>query len=96
MSRGSSLSRVLSIFADMQQNGGEGTGRLHGQPDDLSSQKMSAMDVDMGRHPVPPGLNPRKVVSRALGATVPWLFGIALFTYVDRCAPAATVGRRAW
>ena len=79
----------------MQQNGTE-AGRLNRQSNDLPSQKMGAMDVDVGRHPVPPGLNPRKVVSRALGTTVPWLFGIALFTYVDRCAPAAMVGRRAW
>ena len=57
------------------------------------------MNVEMGRHPVPPGLNSGKVVRKAPGATVPWLFGIALFTYVDRCAlvavwPADVRGRQ--
>ena len=65
------------------QNGSE-EGRLSRHSDGLSSDKVGAMNVEMERHPVPPGLNPRKVVNRALAATVPWLFGIALFTYIDR------------
>ena len=36
------------------------------------------------RHPVAPGIEPRKVVRTALLETVPWLFFIAVFTYIDR------------
>ncbi len=57
-----------------------------------STGKDSTLNVEnagMERHPVPAGLDPKRVVSRALGAVVPWLFGIALFTYVDRSVPAA-------
>ena len=52
-----------------------------------STGKDSTLNVEnagMERHPVPAGLDPKRVVSRALGAVVPWLFGVALFTYVDR------------
>lgn len=50
----------------------------------MAPNKLNTMNVALERHPVPPGINPRRVVRSALLQTVPWLFGVACFTYVDR------------
>ncbi len=62
-------------------NGTQDGGRLSGGP---PQGKVGALQTEQGTFPVPAGVNPQRVVSKALGATVPWLFGIALFTYIDR------------